>query len=203
MPRLRKFSHSFHCVFGKSFTFLLFTFLFTFGLSFSEAKEGFKRAGKGKTLTLTEYFDFSCPLSAQSSKSLSSFKEKVGSRVRIVRKSLAFSEEGFSWIAGKYYHMLLNQNKKFAESFYKRVFEQTLKGEINEAFLKNVITDLGLDFAKFKLELKSPFWEKELRQNEVLANKSGIFVSPGYTLDGQVLLGKQESTDFGKFMSQR
>jgi len=203
MPRLRKFCHFLHSAFGKLYTFLQITVLFIFGLTLSEANEGFKRVGKGKTLTLVEYFDFSCPLSAQSSKSLASFKDKMGSRVQVVRKSLAFSEGGLSWIAGKYYHALLKQNKKLAEPFYKKVFEQTLKGEINEAFLKNVITNLGIDFAKFQSGLKSPFLEKQLQQNEVLANKSGIFVSPGYTLDGQVLLGKQESTDFGKLFSQR
>ena len=203
MPRSRKFCHFLHTTFGKSYTFLLITVLFIFGLPLSEANEDFKRVGKGKTLTLVEYFDFSCPLSAQSSKSLASFKDEMGSRVQIVRKSLSFSQRGLSWIAGKYYHALLKQNKKLAEPFYKKVLEQTLKGEINEAFLKSVITNLGIDFVKFQSGMKSPFLEKQLQQNEVLANKSGIFVSPGYILDGQVLLGKQESTDFGKLFSQR
>ena len=81
--------------------------------------------------------------------------------------------------------------------------EKFLKSFENEVFLKNVITNLGIDIAKFQSVLKSPFLEKQLQQNEVLANKSGIFVSPGYTLDGQVLLGKQESTDFGKLFSLR
>ena len=163
MPRLREFCHFPHSIFGNTHTFLLSIFLFTFGLSFSEAKDNFKRVERRKALTIVEYFDFSCPLSAQSSKSLASFKDKMGSRVRILRRSLAFSDEGFSWIAGKYYHSLLNKNKKLAESFYKRVFEQTLKGEINEAFLKNVITDLGLDFTKFELESKSPFFGKRAK----------------------------------------
>ena len=205
MPRLRKLRLFLKSIISKPFTFHLIAVfsVSTFSLSFLEANENYKSVGKVRTVTLVEYFDFSCPLSAQSSKSLKSFKDKVGSRVSIVRKSLAFSEGGFSWIAGKYYHALLKQNRQLAESFYRRVFEQTLNGELNEPFLENIITELGVDLTKFKSALKSPFLEKQLRQNEFLANKSGIFVSPGYTLGGQVLLGKQEPVDFGKFLSLR
>ncbi|MBG07243.1 MAG: hypothetical protein CME68_00655 [Halobacteriovoraceae bacterium] len=203
MPRLRGFCHFLQCIFRTSFTFHLL--IASFGLPFflSEASGGLKKVEKAKTITLIEYFDFSCPLSAQSSKSLNSFKDQIGSHVSVIRRSLAFSEGGLSWIAGKYYHALLKQNKKLAETFHKRVFEQTLNGEINETFLKDVITDLGINFIKFESGLKSSLLEKQLRQNEVLANKSGVFVSPGYTFDGQVLLGKQERSDFGKLLNHR
>ena len=67
--------------------------------SFSQvSKELLPKTKKKNVLTLIEDFDFSCPLSAQSSKSLRSFKEKVGDRVLIERRSLSFSKNDLSWI---------------------------------------------------------------------------------------------------------
>ena len=92
MSRLRSFCHFLQCIFKPSFTFHLFTAFLVLPFFLSEASGGLKKVEKAKTLTLIEYFDFSCPLSAQSSKSLNSFKDKIGSHVSIIRRSLAFSE---------------------------------------------------------------------------------------------------------------
>jgi len=198
MPNLKKFCSFLNFISRKWLVIKLSLFSLIITVSFSKASTELPKKKKRKVLTLVEYFDLSCPLSAQSSRSLSSFKEKMGDRLSIERRSLAFSKNDLSWLAGKYYHALLNKDKALAEVYYHKVFEQTLKGQMDKIFLNNLIEDLGISVNLNETQLTSPLLEKGLRENEALAYKSGIFVSPGYVFLGQALRGKQEESDFGK-----
>lgn len=155
---------------------------------------------KDTEVVLIEYFDFSCPLSAKGAKVVFSLKENFPKRIKVVRKSLAFSDGEFSSLAGKYFHVLDAQSKELGKRFYESMvrdfFNLGYFHYKDEFYLQTVAKKLGTDMERLKKDLISPKLGILLKKNQNEAKKHGIFISPGYLVNGAPLLGKQDKESF-------
>jgi len=154
-------------------------------VSFAEVQQNHR-------ITLVEFFDFSCPLSAHGVKSIALLKKNFSGKIKIVRKAVSSFDDNFSYLASKYFYALKKQNRELGEKFYNRVFEDVFKTDKNEDYLQILSQNLGADLARLKMDLLSPRFASLFQKNEEEARNNGIFVSPGYLLNGEVLVGKQD-----------
>ena len=153
-------------------------------------------------IVLIEYFDFSCPLSTKGASAILSLKESFSRKIKVVRKSLTFSDDKFSTLAGKYFHVLNAQSKELGKRFYESMVKDFLNQYKDEHYLRAIAKKLGTDMGKLKKDLASPKLGLLLKKNQDEAKRHGIFVSPSYVINGAPLPGKQNKEDFVVFINK-
>jgi protein-disulfide isomerase len=170
---------------------IIFTAIF-FAVAVVRPSDSFAAVQPDRRVTLVEFFDFSCPLSAKGVRSIALIKKIFSGKIKIVRKAVPSFDDSFSNLASKYFYALKEQNKKLGKKFYDRVFEDVFKTDKNENYLQILSQKLGADLARLKRDLLSPRFASLFQKNEEEARDNGIFVSPGYLLDGEAFVGKQD-----------
>ncbi len=151
--------------------------------SYLESKDSPSVGPKDAKVTVVEFFDFNCGYCKQAFKDISKMSSEY-KNVRFVFREFPILSPT-SKLASEWALAAHRQGKYF--EYHTALMEH--KGGFDEALMKKIGADLGLDVAKLEKDAKDPAIQAELDKNTQIAQEIGIRGTPGFIINGKSFPG--------------
>jgi protein-disulfide isomerase len=145
-------------------------------------------------VTIVEFSEFQCPFCSRVLPTMEQVAKEYPQDVRIVFKHNPLSFHKDAPLASEA-AMAAGEQGKFWE-YHDVLFknQRALKRENLEKYAQ----DIGLDLAKFKADLDSGKYKKQIASDQALANKVGARGTPNFFINGIKVVGAKPFAEFKK-----
>ncbi len=139
-------------------------------------------------VTIVEYSDFQCPYCAQSVKQVNLVLAKYPKDVRVFFKQFPLDQHAQAEIASEAALAAHNQGKFW--QLHDKVYADFRDLSVEHLLL--YAKQIGLDTAKFRAELESHKWEKEVAREREEGENFGVSATPTFFINGKKYNGSFE-----------
>lgn len=153
---------------------------------------------KNAKVTILAFIDFECPYCQQNYETFKYIKEKYKPVLRVVFKHLPLTDLHPNAVSSALASTCAQEQDKFWE-YYTALFEN--KKFDNES-LYLYAQNIGLNTTKFDVCFKSEKYLINIEKDIADAVNIGLRGTPSYVLNGQILEGSIEQTDWDKYIIQ-
>ncbi|MCB0393875.1 MAG: thioredoxin domain-containing protein [Bdellovibrionales bacterium] len=152
---------------------------------------------RNSKIEIVIYSDFQCPYCARGYKTIKELQKKYGRDLHVVFKHFPIRGHKYAQISALYFEAIAASDSKLAEEFHDMVFEnQSELVKRGEDFLTEVTRKIGANVGAVKKMVKSEKGIGQIMNDESEARSFGIRGTPGFVINGHVLLGALPIEEF-------
>jgi len=157
-----------------------------------------RKGPKNAKVTIVEFSDFQCPFCSRVNPALKEIGEKYPNDVAVVFVNQPLSFHAQARPAAKAFLVAHKQGKGW--EMHDKLFanQQALTPENFATWAK----ELGLDTGKFTKDMTDPATEKDIAEDQALANSVGATGTPTFFVNGRQLTGAKPFDDFKRVIDE-
>ncbi|MCP4354135.1 MAG: thioredoxin domain-containing protein [Proteobacteria bacterium] len=167
-------------------------------VSFKLDKDTPIRGAKDAIVTVVEFSDYECPFCGKAKPTLNALLKRYKGKIKFAYQHLPLPFHGNANSAALA-SIAAHKQGKFWE-FHDELFKNQTK--LSEAFYLKTAKNLGLDMAKFKVDMASKESKAKLAKDLKQAQEMGIGGTPNFLINGVAVEGALPEAEFVKIIEK-
>ncbi len=152
-------------------------------------------------VTVVVFSDYQCPFCARAQDSLSEIAQRYPDKVRFVIKNLPLPFHAHARDAAVMAQAVFERKGRAAfEPFAKKLYANN--EDLTSEHLVEWAEEAGLSPAEAETALNEPLYGAKVTTDAALAEHVGIRGTPGFLINGRMLVGAQPATEFARLIEQ-
>jgi protein-disulfide isomerase len=157
-----------------------------------------RRGAKATKVTIVEFSDFQCPFCKRAEPTVKGLLDKYGKDVALVWMNQPLPFHDHAMDAATAFQAAGRQGADKAWKLHDKMYENNTA--LTRADIEKYAGDVGLNVAKLKKDWDDPKIKDEVAQDQKIATAVGASGTPTFFINGQQIVGAQESSAFEKII---
>ncbi|HEV7555573.1 MAG TPA: thioredoxin domain-containing protein [Kofleriaceae bacterium] len=160
-------------------------------------------------VTVVKAFDFACPYCQRTAATMDELVKDYKGKVRVVYKNMVVHQPAIPAHLGSCAAAKQNKYVAFKTAFWEKGFGPYAASQgkdsapLGEDNVVKIATDLGMDAAKFKTDMKSDDCQKFIQQDMTELEKWHVNATPTFFINGQFINGALPKDEFKKIIDDK